>query len=77
MLRAPLDGHRKLRLYARLRSTTTVWRGSCQRSHDTHDPDLNIHAEESGTVEVLSYSLHLCKKKHIIVPLQWNINSFH
>lgn len=38
---------------------------------------LNIHAEESGTMEVLSYSLCFCKKKHTIVPLRWNINSFH
>ncbi len=29
-----------------------------------HHQRLNIHAEESGTVEALSYSLCFCKKKH-------------
>lgn len=42
-----------------------------------HRQCLNIHAEESGTMEALSYSLCFCKKKHTIVPLRWNINSSH
>lgn len=43
----------------------------------TRRQSLNIHAEELGTMEALSYSLCFCKKKHIIVPLRWNINSSH
>lgn len=30
---------------------------------------LNIHADGSGTMEALSYSLCFCKKRHTIVPL--------
>lgn len=43
----------------------------------THHQCLNIHAEELGTMEALSYSLCFCKKKHTTVPLRWNINSSH
>lgn len=39
-----------------------------------HHQPLNIHAEELGTMEALSYSLCFCKKRHTTVPLRWNIN---